>query len=210
MIKAVLFDFDDTLVTTFETKSRAVQDFGKKYYNKDVSLEVIRESWKIPFPQTLEYLFGDVDNYDSIVEKYMPFRNNYPAKAYPDAVEVINALSQKYKVGVVSSSNKTALYNDLGLIGLSIDGFYYIQTSEDTSVHKPDPRVFMPIRNKLQEIQIHSGNIVYVGDGLMDYFAARDAGFSFYGICDRTTSKEKFTKEGAQTITALSDLLRLL
>lgn len=210
MVKAVLFDFDDTLITTFETKSRAVQDFGKYYYNKDISLETIRKSWAFPFRDSLAYLFDDVDTIDAIMEKYMPFRKKYPAKRYPDALAVINTLAGKYKIGIVSSSSREALHSDLLLVGFAVERFFYIQTSEDTSVHKPDPLVFHPILSVLEKHHIQTNETVYIGDGISDYLAARGAGLSFFGLHGRTTPKEVFAKHGARSVGSLSDVLPLL
>jgi FMN phosphatase YigB (HAD superfamily) len=99
--------------------------------------------------------------------------------------------------------------NDLTMLKFPTDALFYIQACEETTYHKPHPDVFKPILKKLKENNIKKEEVVYVGDSLMDYCAARDAGLQFYGIPGRTTSKETFEHESVQTIASLKDLQKL-
>ncbi len=72
-----------------------------------------------------------------------------------------------------------------GLFDLVVGG-------EDTEVRKPDPAVFTAFlaRYKLQDL-------VYVGDALVDWEAARDAGLGlFLAVTTGFTSEEEFLTAG--------------
>jgi phosphoglycolate phosphatase-like HAD superfamily hydrolase len=57
---------------------------------------------------------------------------------------------------------------------------------------------------------IQKSEILYIGDTLIDYYAAKDAGIQFYGLSDRTVPKAEFIKAGAETISAIEELEEIL
>jgi phosphoglycolate phosphatase-like HAD superfamily hydrolase len=96
------------------------------------------------------------------------------------------------------------------LAGFPLERLHTLQTSSDTLVHKPDPKVFEPILHALARDGITT-DILYVGDALMDYYAARDAGLSFIGVTTGSTDERQFRDAGAgQTVTRLSMLRDLI
>lgn len=212
MTKVILFDLDDTLINTQETKIRALQFAGKNFYNLDINQTDIIKNWGKPFKQFISELFGNVDDIEKIIEKYNSIRDQFPAHAYPHTISTINALLTANKIGVISSSIHSQVISDLQINHFPLDQFFYIQTMEDTLVHKPDPEVFNPILKILsdQNSDILKSDIYYIGDHLFDYYAARDAGIKFFGLSDRTTTNEIFLTEGANTIRSISELITLI
>lgn len=208
-IKAVLFDLDDTLVQTSKTRYAAVKYAGKKFFNKELSDEMIRDEWGKPFDEFAQNLFGAFDR-DLIRSQYNSVIPLFPNEPYEDSHRVVSNLIERFPTGVVSSGIKDMVYDSLSVVGIPFESFFHIQTAEETTVHKPDPAVFDLVLEKLQNKGILKEEIVYVGDGPHDYLAAKGAGIQFYGISGRTTTKEVFTKTGAQTIDSLSELLELL
>ena len=152
----------------------------------------------------------DSNTPENLKDNYQITTLEFPMTAYPDAVNIVNDLLKKYKIGIVTASGKEVVISDLTMLDFPIDQFFYIQTSEDTDVHKPDPKVFEPILQKLQEAGVTKGEIVYVGDGLRDFYAARDAGIRFIGITHGTTSKYSFEQEGAEVVDSLEDVSDLI
>lgn len=210
MIKAILFDLDDTLIRTKESKSQAIIQTAKQFYNLDIKTDQINQHWGKPFRQFMEILFAGVDQPDTVLKNYASIRDRYPAKAYPDAISVLNKLASDYRIGIISSATRTQVISDLTELSFPIDSFFRIQTMEDTLIHKPDPAVFKPTLTALQAVNIEKSETVYVGDTLFDYYAARDAMINFIGIADRTTPKHKFLEAGARIITNLNELLSIL
>ena len=82
--------------------------------------------------------------------------------------------------------------------------FDHIQTAEEQSHKKPDPRVFDP---SLKALGIEANKVVYIGDELKDYYAARDAGVGFVGVETGMATASEFTEVGAFSIRSLADLL---
>lgn len=110
----------------------------------------------------------------------------------------------------MTASTQSLVLEDLQRLNFPIDDFFAIQTAEDTSFHKPDPRVFDPILTKLRDVAIQQHDIVYIGDGIRDYEAANSAGLSFIGITHGTTTKNHFQELGATTFDSFVEIDKLL
>ena len=67
-----------------------------------------------------------------------------------------------------------------------------IPAQKDSEFRKPDPRVFEPLCKKTETIDVAKNEIVYVGDDIRDFEAAKGAGIHFIAISDHTTASEIF------------------
>lgn len=206
MIKTVIFDFDDTLVRTSETKFEALRVMGQTYYGLTLTDPDIRAVWGMPFPDFLTRLFGPVDTIDNLKRRYDGMRLQFPTLPYEDALPTLRRLLQTYPVGILSSAARSWLWDDLERLRFPTEQLFWVQGAEHTPVHKPDPAVFAPLLQRLRPQQITPAEILYVGDSLNDYYAARDAGLAFYGLANRTTPAEHFDQAGAVYLYHLSDL----
>ena len=208
MIKAILFDLDDTLIKTFETKKEALKHIGRMFYDIELSDKDIRLYWGRPIRELLKSLYGDID-IEKAFERYVVEREKYPAIAYEDAISTLEKLAKDYVLGIITTKSKRYIKNDFAITGIPQNLFFIIQTEEESKVHKPDPEVFTYVLDHLEKRGIKREEILYVGDTLSDYYAARDAGLQFYGIAGRTVSKVDFESQGAKTIAELPELLML-
>lgn len=208
-VKAVLFDLDDTLLQTSKARYGLVKKVGKELFNQEITDEMISSHWGKPFHTFVHDLYG-VDDFEVFLPKYLQHRDEFPSIPYEDAVEVVTQLVDRMPVGIVSAATRELILGDLLPHGFPTTKLFRIQSSEDTLFHKPDPRVFDRVLEDFANENILKDEVVYIGDGLHDYHAARDAGMQFVGIANRTTAKESFEKENAQTILTLSELLNLL
>lgn len=206
MIKAVIFDLDDTLVRTSESKFEAVKYCGKKFYNLSISTETIKAHWGKPLPIFFRDVFGNVDHEDNIVLNYYAIRDQFPTALYEDTVSSISKLSKKYHLGILTSATRHIVIADLKSVSFPLNYLMHIQTCEDTDIHKPDPKVFDPILKILAEKNITVEETMYVGDSIQDFYAARGRGLHFIGIADRLTPKKVFYDKGAVTIQGLKEL----
>lgn len=152
----------------------------------------------------------NVDSYGNLRRHYEQTTPEFPMQAYPDAVETINKLLEKYEVGIVTASARKLVIDDLIMLKFPVDRFFFIQTSEDTQVHKPDPAVFEPILKILEGKNIDKTEVLYVGDSLRDYYAARDSGIKFIGVSRGTSAKREFEGEGTEVVDSLARLLTVL
>lgn len=208
-VKAILFDLDDTLVRTSEVRYETFKEIGRKYNLVLTDLDITK-AWSLPMIPFMKALYGEVDSYENLMEHYEVIKDSYPNQPELHAVETIEQLSKHAVLGVVSSASNIWIKHDLTSVGFSLDHFTYILGAEDSDHHKPHPHVFLPIINELEKVAISKDEIIYVGDLLNDYHAAKGAGISFYALADRTTAKSDFVKSGAETIDTLSELLQLI
>lgn len=210
MIKAVIFDLDDTLLKTRETKFAAIKYAGKHFFNLDITDELIRSHWGKPFPEFMQLVFGSSLSGEEVITKYKSVVQQFKNEAYPDTVPTLMQLFPHYKVCILSSAAQSLVMYDMQTSGLPVEQFTHIQAAEDTDAHKPDPKVFDPTIHVLSKFSISPSEMLYVGDMIGDFQAATSAGLQFRGLADRTVAKSEFLQAGAQTITSISELQALL
>ena len=182
MIKAVIFDFDDTLVKTRQCRYKALKFAGKHFYDLEITDEKLGKHWGEPFLTFAGNVFSHIEAPELIAKKYFSILHNFPTKAYEEANELLDKLSGDYKLGVVTAISCKLLKHDAKQAGLNIDKFAFIQGEEHSKVHKPNPEVFKPTLDFFTTLGIGKEEMIYVGDGLYDWEAARDAGIKFIGV----------------------------
>lgn len=180
MIKAIIFDFDDTLVQTKKSKWAALIETARLHYELDIDENHIKQFWGKPFDEMLSGVLKNNDSIEKMRESYFAVTESFPMQSHIDAVEVVSDLIKSFKVGILTASNKKLVMDDLVRLQFPVDELFYIQTAEDTKVHKPDPEVFDPILEKLSGLDRNM--VLYVGDAMRDYQAAEGAGLRFLGI----------------------------
>jgi phosphoglycolate phosphatase len=206
MIKAIIFDFDDTLVQTKTIRYKAIKHAGKKFYDIEISNADIDAQWGKPFEDFLYQVFKRVADYPTLFKNYKSILDAYPNEAYPNTERVLEALSKEYELGVISSSHKELILSGMKNVGFKPEMFRFIQSADETAVHKPNPEVFAPSVNAFSTDGINKTEILYVGDTLDDFNSAVNAGLHFCGIADRTTPSEEFSKVNAVYVTDIVQL----
>lgn len=204
--RAWLFDLDDTLIKTLQTKTRAIQYTGEKYYGVKIPSVRIRSLWGAPFPKLMSMLFPSDANLDEVIAHYTAERSRFPSPAYPNTVRTLKKLSMHDDVGIVTSHTRVYIRSDLESARIPESLFFHIQTYEDTEFHKPDPRVFDPAIEACIARGIQRENIRYVGDSLIDHEASVGAGIEFIGIYGHTAPKETFDHLGIRAIGDIKEL----
>lgn len=208
-IKVVLFDHDDTLVGTIEPKWAQQKYIAKAYYNKNLTEVELIEHWGKP----LRALFGalyETEDLDRAMDLNLKHNEKFPKVLRDDTISTLKYLRKVgKKLGVITATHKWSLDYDLETLGIPRELFDYIQTEDNTKFHKPDPRVFDPVKAWLKKQNIRPSEVVYVGDGLHDMQAALEAGFEFIGITTGLVTQKDFKANGAAVIKKLADLTKL-
>ena len=173
--KAVLFDFDGTIMDTNTIILKSWQHTFNTVLGRDPVHEEIVATFGEPLEVTMGKLFPDRDTHE-MVETYRNYQRHIykdDITMFPGTKEVILELKARgYKVAIVTSrlwySTRTGLYKfDIA------DLFDAVVSAEDTTIHKPDPT---PCLLCLEKLGIAPDEALMVGDSKFDILCARNAG----------------------------------
>jgi len=172
MLKAVIFDLDDTLISEKEYVISAFNHISKVISNEynllyeDIFNELkllFEESPKNVFNRFFEKhkLFYTTDDINYLIEEY---RNHEPnIKFYDDVIPCINTLREKgFKLGIITDGYNNSQWKKL--IALNADKLFdEIIVTDDfgREYWKPNPKAFEIIRDRMK---IDFSQMVYVGD----------------------------------------------
>lgn len=198
--QAVVFDLDDTLTQSHEY-TFAHHKAVAKQYGIDLTDEDILVHWGKPFDELIQHLYRRSDSLENMKALNQSLYAQFRKKIQEDTQPLLATLvAQQMRLGILTAANTHQAIEDLTYFGVPIDQFTFIQGAEQTSVHKPHPDVFLPMFERLAQEGIEKAAIVYVGDALHDFHAARDAGITFVAVTTGLVSQERFRQAGAKYI----------
>lgn len=206
-IKAVIFDFDNTLVDCIKPKVPQHKHTARQL-GIELSDEEILRNWSIhSFSGLLKTLYGEqaAQANKLIIEQY----DQFPKELYPDTIETLQALGDAgLHLALMTSLREDRLEKDFEATGINPNIFEYVQTEKDTPVHKPNRAVFDPTKRWLSSIGVQDArDALYMGDALEDMQAASAAGFGFVGIERGFVKRKQFEDTGALCVSSLTELL---
>jgi phosphoglycolate phosphatase len=205
-IKAVFFDHDDTLVGTIDAKWAHHKHVAQTFYGKELTDDEIRPHWGKPLGELVCLLYG-TDDVEQAMAHNTATHEAYPKELFTATIPTLRHIKAAgLIVGVITATTRFSFEHDLDLHKIPRDLIDYTQTADDTSYHKPDPRVFEPALAWLTEQQIKPDEVMYIGDGLHDMKAALGAGFSFLGVETGLVTAEQFVEQDAKSIASISAL----
>jgi len=202
MLKAVIFDLngvlmDDTLdfVKVFQ---EAAEENGLKIPTKEDVISTLGLTWSVMTKKIL----GDDEKYKPTLERIW--------KKYEDGMKLMPGVEKiiiglKMKKAIVTSAGEDYVKRILKNL---VSQFDVIITQESTKKHKPDPE---PLFFACDKLGIKPEEAVYVGDRIIDFETAKNAGMDFIGILSGGTSEEEFKKSGVtKIIKSLGELLEIV
>ena len=201
MLKAILFDLDNTLLDFSGFKRESALAAAKAMKRAGVPLsekELYARIFKVYDEKGIEYqrTFGDV-LYGLGMDQHQLERARqaaviaYTKKKYecikprPKVIQVLSSLKRKYNLGIVTDAPREKAWQRLVLAGL--DGFFYpVVTYTDTLEHKPSLK---PFELALFLLKVKPVEVLFVGDNPeRDIIGARKAGLmtclARYGCID--------------------------
>jgi len=202
-LRAVLFDFDGTLLDSFAahwevyqvmfakfniriTKDEFIRHFSPDWYHTYQAVGLPRESWAAADAFWLEE-----------ATKHEP-------GLFPGVKDVLLQLRPHYSLGLVTSGTKSRVLRDLGKTALA-GHFQVIVTGDDVQRPKPSPE---GLERALQTLGARPDQALYVGDTPADYEMSRNASVRFCGVCSpflRPTDGLAF-----QVLDSIGDLVELI
>ena len=196
-IKAVLFDFDGTIMDTNDIIIKSWQHTFRTVEGQERPIESITSSFGEPLSITMKNLFPGRDT-EEMVNTYRSYqRHIYTDKIhmFPGITELIQELkARSYQLGIVTSrlweSTRQGLYK-FDIAGM----FDAVVSAEDTTVHKPDPT---PCFICIEKLGIDADEAIFVGDSKFDVLCAKNAGVKSvlvgWSICVSEEEKEGIYK----------------
>jgi putative hydrolase of the HAD superfamily len=197
MIKAIIFDLDNTLMDFMKMKNAAVEaaadsmiDAGLDMPKKEILEEIFKVYWKEGiedqqvFDKVLEKKFGKID-YKILAAGILGYRRAKDASMviYPHVRLALTSLARMgLKMAVISDAPKLPVW--MRIIGLGLEHYFdFVITPEDTGEKKPSPK---PFRLATKLLGVNSGEILMVGDWVeRDIVGAKSSGirtvFAKYG-----------------------------
>ena len=222
MIKAVLFDLDNTLIDfyTFKTKcvSAALDSMIKAGLKTDkkTALNIIKEiyerfgiEYKYIFQEFLKRAEGRID-YRILSHGLLAYRKARISclAPYPKVKETIRKLKKKYKIAVLSDAPVEKAWMRIVLIGIdkSLDAAI---TFDDTKKRKPNP---LPFKKAIEKLKVKPSEILMVGDSIhRDMAGAKKLGMkTCLAVYGRTLKPKTLPKDADFLLKNISDLLKIV
>ena len=201
--KALLFDFDGTLLDSFPVhfdvfktmfarfgiridKQRFLDSYSPNWYKTYEAMGLPQNDWKWA---------------DQIWLDEVAHRQPYLFTGVRDALV---QLKQRYVLGLVTSGSKSRVERDLDKTGIK-PYFKAVVTGDDTRRPKPDPD---GLEAALGMLALRPDEAAYVGDANADHEMARSAGVPFIGV---RSAYDRFAGDGEfaclNSVTELPGLL---
>ena len=169
-IRAVLFDWDGTLLDSFHADAHAYQkmfgalgvSWSARDFERHYSPDWYRVYRAVGIPRAR---WGEADR---LWHHY--YKQHRPA-LMAGAQRVLRILARRYVLALVTSGNRTRVARQLREFGL--DGIFAARIcSEDADRRKPHPA---PLREALRRLRLRPEECLYVGDAPEDIQMARRA-----------------------------------
>lgn len=175
-MKAVLFDWDGTLVDSRRTVLEAYRRASRDVLGLDFPGSPAEEQAVLTGHTRVSFapLAADDETLDRVIaataEAYL---RATPALAFVGAADLLDALrADGVAIGIVTSKLRRAFEHDAEVLGLR-DRIDAVVAGDDDHPPKPDPA---PLRACLAELDVDPAAAVFVGDGPHDVTAGRAAG----------------------------------
>jgi phosphoglycolate phosphatase len=190
--KAILFDWDNTIVDTWPHIHNALND-TLAYMGLELwSLEQTKLNVHLSMRDSFKQVFGERANEAAKLyqSRYMTYQEQYALSILPGAIELIDFLSSNPEIYIAVVSNKlgVTLRSEAAMLNLH-NKFKKFVGSQDALEDKPSS---LPVKLALEGSSIDLGKHVwFVGDTIADMACAYNSGCSaiFYGDDDPTSER---------------------
>lgn len=205
----ILFDLDGTLLDTRGLINRSFvhtfEHFRPGYILTDEELDSF---FGPSLRQTFSRYSKDQEEIEEMIKYYRAYNisnHDEMVKAFPNAKEVLKKLSMRgYKLGVVSSKVTTLVEHGL-FISKLLPYMQVVIGETEVKNPKPDPE---GINEAIR--QLKSKKAMYVGDGVGDIKAGKNANIDTVGVLYSNRTEQILAEEPTYTIENLNQLLIIL
>lgn len=181
MIKAIITDFDGTLVDTFEANLRAYQEAFSSV-GIELTTEKYRECFGFRFDRFMSAM--RISN-ESIAEGIRESKKNAYTKYFeflkPNhiLIELIATFHNSgVKTAIASTARKENLMNVVNYLGIG-DSFDLIYTAQDVKQGKPSPEIYL---NAMSELKVAPDDVLIFEDSPVGLEAAKASGAKYIRV----------------------------
>lgn len=211
-IKALVFDFDGTLVDASAAICRsfnsALEQFGSTAISEDRIRKLIGKPLREMFPAVLPGV--SKTEIEHLIESYRavfaPIACDL-SKPMPGLAEMMAHFHNKVRMGIATSRMSDGAHRILGAMGW-LDHFDVIVGLQDVTHAKPHPE---SVERVLKTLQVRPGNAIMIGDVPADMGAGKAAGTGTIGMVSEHHNAAVLIEAGADaTIQSLAELIDLV
>jgi len=212
VIRAVIFDFDGTLVPlalNFDRMREEIESIAARYVDADEIAE-LHSLYTLEFIYTIQTRLNDqgarfrAESFERLCAlEVQAVRGNAP---YPYTKNVLTALRESgIKIGVISRNCLAAIRTVFPTIEEYVDA---IATRDDTDLVKPNPA---HVEVLLAKLGVKPDETLLVGDHPTDIMAGRAAKARTVGVLAGRTGRNSFAEAGADRVVAdIRSLIEIL
>lgn len=205
-IKAIIFDFDMTLVDTSHAIAYAMNRFAEIMGLRKVSYDEVLATIGLPMEKSLSVLWQGakpewLDIYSSECrpleyEKMRPF---------PGVPETLKALKDR-GLKLAITSNRRSVKKAIDHLGLG-EYFDLVLGLEEVNIPKPEPYILL---EAIESLGVGRDQVAYVGDTVIDMITAKNAGIVGIGVTTGPSSEEELVEAGAfLVLSSVNDVLKI-
>jgi HAD superfamily hydrolase (TIGR01549 family) len=206
--QAVIFDCDDTIIATAKTRWAVLIKTAAKF-GKRLDENTIRAAWGRPFNEMIASIVPSV-NFDEFIGSYRTAITSTNPEATRGAIRLVSQLRERgVAMDIVTSSSRDLIVQDLDKLDLT-QYFSNILGYLETEYHKPDPRVLSTPIQSLEQRGFHRSEIIYIGDSVRDFKAARGSELGFIAVLSGLDGEQHFLEEGHPRNLIVDSLERLI
>ncbi|CAA9429413.1 MAG: Inorganic pyrophospatase PpaX [uncultured Rubrobacteraceae bacterium] len=179
MLKAVLFDFDGTIVDTTELIHESMRRATGEVLGREFDKETLMANVGQPLPRQMELLAdGQPEKAEELLEVYLHHNDELHEdliEEFPNVgVSLARLRDAGLRLAVVTSKRRFSVEMALDSFPDLRNAFDVFVTMEDTTEHKPRPAPLLKGLELLGDVPPEKA--AYVGDAPFDVAAARAAG----------------------------------
>jgi putative hydrolase of the HAD superfamily len=191
-----------------EALRRALRELGATFTDREFDEEygACRRAQSGSFRTRLARRFlGERADVAAVERHAAPWWRYGPEDLEPGAVEVVAALAERYRLGLIA--NQPSAVRD-ALVRDGLDRYFGVRVvSDDTGLEKPDPRIY---RQALERVAVAPERTVMVGDRLdYDVRPARAAGMRAVWLLRGEAPDEPTTEQLGEADAAVRSLEEL-
>ncbi|MFH1403569.1 MAG: HAD family hydrolase [Candidatus Altiarchaeota archaeon] len=190
----IALDFDGTLVDSVESIWLEFQRVIEAMDLPKISYDDFKQQLGKVWDNVLTGLWPGINiqefnrNYRVEAEKPIPIRGVHTA---------LKKLEDHYPLVILTSRGEDTLIKHLELTGFTTTAFDGIYHRDNLPYHKPDPEALLSVCG---DYSVDAEDLLYVGDSLVDFECAMNAGTRFVGVLTGAASGSDFTEKGVADV----------